>query len=148
MIPIELPKQWPLKIILVHPKAPFLKNKKLIIAADCSLLLRRDLHESYEKKIPVIIGCPLLENPDAILRKLELILTSEEPKEIDVISMEVPCCQALHMMVKQILAKVKESKHNIKHYIVRVFTSNLEEWKPGVIDESMIALERMAHEHG
>ena len=148
VIHIELPKQWPLKIILIHPKAPFLKSKKLIIAADCSLLIRPNIHENYKKGIPVIIGCPLLENPDAIMRKLELILSNKEPKEIDVISMEVPCCQALHMMIQQLLAKIKESKHNIKHYIVRVFTGDIEVWKPGVVDESMIMLERIAHGHG
>jgi hypothetical protein len=65
-------------------------------------------------------------------------------KDVDVITMEVPCCQALHMMVKQITSE-NNLKHRFTHRIVRVFTKEVEEWRPGQVDESMIELERIAH---
>jgi hypothetical protein len=135
--------QWPLKILLVHPQAPFLSKDKIVISADCVLLMRPDISQLYSNGIPVLIGCPLLEDPDVMLNKLKLILSSGL-KNIDVISMEVPCCQALHMMVRHI-ASENNLKHSFSHKIVRVFTKEVEEWKPGVVDESMIKLERIAH---
>ena len=54
--------QWPVKILLVHPKAPFLQKEKLIIAADCSVLSNKGLGEKFGKGETVIIGCPLLED--------------------------------------------------------------------------------------
>jgi hypothetical protein len=75
---------------------------------------------------------------------LKLILGTDNVKDVDVITMEVPCCQALHMMVKQI-ASENNLKHRFTHRIVRVFTKEVEEWRPGQVDESMIELERIAH---
>lgn len=144
---MEIPRQWPLKILLIHSNNSFLKKPKIVIAADCTLLLREDLHESYEKGIPVFIGCPLLEDPDALINKLKLILSESTAKQIDVISMEVPCCQALHMMIRRLLDEISIKEKKINHFIIRVFTGNKEEWKPGIIDKSMIELERIAHGH-
>ncbi len=135
--------QWPLKILLVHPHAPFLSKDRIVIAADCVLLIRPEISQLYSNGVPVLIGCPLLEDPDSMLNKLKLILSSNS-KNIDVISMEVPCCQALHMMVRHI-ASENNLKHSFSHKIVRVFTKEIEEWRPGIVDESMIKLERMAH---
>lgn len=144
---MEIPKQWPIKILLVHPNSPFLKRPKIIIAADCALLLRRDLHTDYEKGIPIFIGCPLLENPDLLFNKLRVILSETSAKQINIISMEVPCCHTLHMMVRKLLNELNVEDRKINHYIIRIFTGDMEEWRPGIIDESMIKLERIAHGH-
>ena len=136
--------QWPLKILLVHPQAPFLSKNNIVIAADCSVLLRPELGNMYVQGTPVLIGCPLLEDPEAMMSKLKLILESSSGKNIEVISMEVPCCQALHMMVRGVVNEVRVNA-SISHRVVRVFTRNIEDWKPGVVDETMTMLERMAH---
>jgi hypothetical protein len=136
--------QWPLKILLVHPQAPFLAKNRIVIVADCAILMRPEIAKLYDEGVPILIGCPLLEDPDAMINKLKLILGTDNVKDVDVITMEVPCCQALHMMVKQI-ASENNLKHRFTHKIVRVFTKEVEEWRPGQVDESMIELERIAH---
>jgi len=140
-----MPRQWPLKIILVHPKAQFLRTKKLIIAADCSLLVHPDNYSLYIRGTPVLIGCPLLEDPDATMNKLRLILKETTAKELLIYTMEVPCCQALHMMVKEALRSTERNDIVTKHYIVRVFTGKVEDWIPGRVDQTMTLLEKSAH---
>ena len=142
------PRQWPVKILLIHSNNPYLGKEELKIVADCALLARKGFHEEYTNGNPVFIGCPLLENPDLLLNKLRIILGYSKAKKIEVYSMEVPCCQALHLMIKRLLNELNIDDKEVEHYIVRVFTGNVEKWKPGVIDESMIELERIAHGHG
>ena len=136
--------QWPLKILLVHPQAPFLAENRIVIVADCVVLMRPEIAKLYDEGVLILIGCPLLEDPDAMINKLKLILGTDNVKDVDVITMEVPCCQALHMMVKQI-ASENNLKHRFTHKIVRIFTKEVEEWRHGQVDESMIELERVAH---
>ena len=131
-------RQWPVKILLVHPKAPFLQDEKLTIAADCAILVDKKLTEKFGKE-PIIIGCPMLEDPKRIFEKLKMILDEGSARNIEVYTMEVPCCHAIHMMVDRI---VKEDME-IKKYIVRV--SGETEPYSGVIDEKMKEAEMKAH---
>lgn len=136
--------QWPVKILLVHPQAAFLMRNKITIAADCAALLNENLSEQYRNGNPIIIGCPLLEDPNRLASKIALVMEETLAKEIDVYTMEVPCCHAIHMMVTK---AIKESGKDInsKHYIIRVASRRIESYKPGVIDESMVEAERKAH---
>lgn len=144
---INLSIQWPVKILLVHPQAPFLQNKKLTIAADCAVLSNKNFTEKFRKGETVIIGCPLLEDPDRIVSKLELVVKETNANEVEVYTMEVPCCHAIHMMVKKAINETNKTTINSRHYIVRVASGEIEPYKPGVIDESMIEAERKAHGH-
>ena len=137
--------QWPVKILLVHPQAPFLRRDRLTIAADCSVLANSDLSDKFRKGETVIIGCPLLEDPDRLMKKLMLIIKETTASEIEVYTMEVPCCHAIHMMTSRALKEAGKEDINVKHYIVRVMTGRVEPYKHGVIDESMIEAERRAH---
>jgi len=138
--------QWPVKILLVHPKASFLMRDRIIIAADCTILLNEGLGQQFRNGDSVIIGCPLLEDPHRMADKITLILNEAKAREIEVYTMEVPCCHAIHMMV---LKAIKELGKDIKskHYIVRVVSRKAEPYRPGIIDESMIKAEREAHGH-
>jgi len=138
--------QRPVKILLIHPKAPFLTRDKIIIAADCAALLNEEIGQIFRSGEPVIIGCPLLEDPHRMMNKIALIVGEAKAKEVEVYTMEVPCCHAIHMMVTKM---IRESGKDIKsrHYIVRVLTRRAEPYKPGAIDESMIRAEREAHVH-
>lgn len=136
--------QWPVKVLLVHPQASFLMREKIIIAADCSVLLNESLGEQFRNGTPVIIGCPLLEDPYRLESKIALVMKETTAKEIEVYTMEVPCCHAIHMMVSE---AIKEKPMNSKHYIVRVASRKAEPYIPGVIDESMMRAEREAHRH-
>lgn len=139
--------QWPVKIILVHPEASFLKKGKLTIAADCTLLSSKDVGDKYRRGETVIIGCPLLEDPNRIMNKLFLVMKETNASEVEVYTMEVPCCHAIHMMTKKAIKDSGRSDIKAEHYIVRVESKKVEPYKPGTIDESMIEAERRAHGH-
>ncbi len=130
-------RQWPVKIMLVHPKADFLNSDKITIAADCAVLVNKELTEKFGKE-PILIGCPMLEDPKRIYEKIKLLMQEGVFDEIEVYTMEVPCCHALHMMVER-----EKGEKNAKKFIVRV-SGKVEEYS-GVIDESMIEAERKAH---
>jgi len=138
--------QWPVKILLVHPKASFLTRDKIIIAADCAALLNEEVSQRFRSGEPVIIGCPLLEDPHKMMNKIALIMEGAKVRELEVYTMEVPCCHAIHMMVTKIIGETGRDVKS-RHYIVRVLTRRAESYKPGAIDESMIRAEREAHTH-
>lgn len=138
--------QWPVKILLVHPGASFLKERRLTIAADCAILSDKALVERFRSGESLIIGCPLLEDPDRIMSKLSLVAKETSARELEVYTMEVPCCHALHMMMGRAIEE-KGKEVDLKHYIVRVATGEVEPYKPGMIDGSMIEAERKAYGH-
>ncbi|MEM2341729.1 MAG: hypothetical protein QXX94_05535 [Candidatus Bathyarchaeia archaeon] len=138
--------QWPVKILLVHPQAPFLMRKKITIAADCAALINEEIGRQLRDGSPVIIGCPLLEDPNKMMSKISLIIRETKARDIEVYTMEVPYCHAIHMMVTRTI-KETGKEVNSKHYIVRVYSRKIEPYKSGVIDESMIKAEKEAHGH-
>jgi hypothetical protein len=139
-------RQWPVKILLVHPQAPFLQREKITIAADCAALSSQEISSRFRRGETVIIGCQLLEDPDRLMRKLSLVIGNTAARSIEVYTMEVPCCHAIHMMTMRAIEEAKK-KLDASYYIVRVATGSIEPYKPGVIDESMIEAERRAHGH-
>jgi len=130
-------RQWPVKILLVHPKADFMKNERIVIASDCAVLVDKDITDRFGNE-PVLIGCPMLEDPKRTYEKINLLMKEGEFADVEVYTMEVPCCQALHMMVER-----EKGDKNVKRFIVRV-SGEVEEYK-GVVDESMIEAEKRAH---
>lgn len=140
--------QWPVKILLVHPRAEFLRRDKISIVADCAILVNTSLSEKYGKET-VVIGCPLLEDPNRILSKITLMVKEvPDTSSFEVYTMEVPCCHALHMMVMRALKESGREKHlKASYHIVRVASGRIEAYRPGFIDESMVEAERRAHGH-
>ncbi|MET1124070.1 MAG: hypothetical protein ABWW66_02245 [Archaeoglobaceae archaeon] len=130
-------RQWPVKILLVHPKAGFMKEDKITIAADCAVLINKNIAEKFGSET-VIIGCPMLEDPRRIFEKLKMIAEESEAKEFEVYTMEVPCCIALHMMVER-----AKKGQKVRNFIVRV-SGEVEDYK-GFIDERMMEAEKRAH---
>jgi hypothetical protein len=140
--------QWPVKILLVHTQAPFLQKEKLTIAADCAVLSNKSIGNRFREGETVIIGCPLLEDPDRVMGKLALVMKETSASKVEVYTMEVPCCHAIHMMtMRAIKESSKGNNIDAKYYIVRVGSGKIEPYQPGVIDESMIEAERKAHGH-
>ena len=130
-------RQWPVKILLVHPKADFMKNDRIVIASDCAVLVDKEITDRFGNE-PILIGCPMLEDPKRTYEKINLLMKEGEFSDVEVYTMEVPCCQALHMMVER-----EKGDKNVKRFIVRV-SGEVEEYK-GVVDESMIEAEKRAH---
>ncbi|HID18683.1 TPA: hypothetical protein EYP27_03980 [Candidatus Bathyarchaeota archaeon] len=139
--------QWPVKILLVHPQASFLQKSRLTIAADCAVLSSESLGNRFRKGETVIIGCPLLEDPNRVMSKLALVMKEADASEVEVYTMEVPCCHAIHMMVMKAIKEAGKGNVDAKYYIVRVMSGEIEPYKPGAIDESMMEAERRAHGH-
>ena len=100
---------WPIQMRLAHTDAPYFKNARLLIAADCSAFAASSISEFIRGRI-VLIGCPKLDENRPFLEKLTEILRSNDIKDITVLHMEVPCCSNLVRLVSQ---AIKESGKDI-----------------------------------
>jgi len=94
--------QWPVKIDLVAPKAPFFQNANLLVAADCSPVSLKNFHDLMAGKV-VVIGCPKFNDARAYAQKLTDILSHNNIAGITVLHMEVPCCTGLKWAVNKAL---------------------------------------------
>jgi hypothetical protein len=138
-------RQWPLKILLVHPEAEFMQDRKITIAADCAVVVDKEIVERFGEE-PLLIGCPMLEDPRRVFEKLKFIMRESNAEEIDVYTMEVPCCHAIHLMVDRAndeRESMGKEKIKLNRYIVRV--SGRVEPYSGKIDHEMREAEARAH---
>lgn len=99
-------RQWPTKLTLVNPQAPFFNNKELLFVSDCAPLAYGDFHRKIMKGKPMVTICPMLNLTEVELEKLEQILKLNPIEKINFILMEVPCCQKFKIFLDPILAKV------------------------------------------
>jgi Pyruvate/2-oxoacid:ferredoxin oxidoreductase delta subunit len=100
---------WPIQMRLAHTDAPYFRDARLLIAADCSAFACPSIAEFMKGKV-VLIGCPKLDETGPFVAKLAEILRSNEIKEITVLHMEVPCCSNL---VRLVLEAMRKSGKNI-----------------------------------
>ncbi len=94
--------QWPVQIKLVPVNAPYFKNAKLLIAADCTAFAYANFHQEFIRGHITLIGCPKLDEGD-YTEKLTAILQNNEIKSVTVARMEVPCCGGIENAVKRAL---------------------------------------------
>lgn len=109
-------QQWPVQIKLVPPTAPWLKDARLLIAADCTAYAYANLHNDFMKDKITLIGCPKLDGVN-YAEKLEQIFTYNDIRNITVLRMEVPCCGGLSYAVASAL---KESGKDIPCRVVTI----------------------------
>jgi ferredoxin len=96
---------WPVKIQLVPPKAPFLKGADLLILADCMPVAFPTLHRDFLAGKTVLIGCPKFSDAEEYIDKFAGIFAEANIKSVTVAVMEVPCCSGLPAMVKKGMEK-------------------------------------------
>ncbi len=84
---------WPVKLQLLGPKAPFLKDADLVLLADCVAVAYPELHRKLLPGKAVAIGCPKLDDLEAHINRLADILAGASPRSLTVAHMEVPCCK-------------------------------------------------------
>ena len=93
---------WPVQIKLAPIAAPYFKDAKLLIAADCTAFSYANFHEEFIKDKVTLIGCPKLDAID-YSEKLTEIIRNNDIKSVTIVRMEVPCCGGLEMAVKKAL---------------------------------------------
>jgi ferredoxin len=107
--PLSQLSSWPIQMRLAHVDAPYFKDARLLIAADCSGFACPSIADFTKGKV-VLIGCPKLDEIEPFIEKLTEILSPNEIKEITVLHMEVPCCSNL---VRLVFRAVEKSQKDI-----------------------------------
>ncbi|MGB9698237.1 MAG: 4Fe-4S binding protein [Thermodesulfobacteriota bacterium] len=92
---------WPVQIRLVPPTAPFLKGADLLVAADCTPLAYPNFHRDFISGKVVMVGCPKFDDAHDYVQKFTDIFNTAGIKSLTVVTMEVPCCQGLPMIVRK-----------------------------------------------
>jgi Pyruvate/2-oxoacid:ferredoxin oxidoreductase delta subunit len=92
---------WPVQIHLVPPTAPFLKGADLLVAADCTPIAYPNFHGEFLKGKAVMLGCPKFDETQAYIQKFAEIFKTAGIKSVTVVTMEVPCCQGLPVIVRK-----------------------------------------------
>jgi ferredoxin len=96
---------WPVQIMLVPPHAPYLQGADLVIAADCVPFAYGEFHQRFLPGKTLLVGCPKFDDVSAYVEKLTGIFRDSGIRSIDVVHMEVPCCNGLIQLVKKALEK-------------------------------------------
>lgn len=85
-------RQWPVKLNLVNPSAPYFEGADLLLAADCAAFAYGSFHPDYLGGKAIAIGCPKFDDVAACVKKLRAIIEQGGIRSITVVHMEVPCC--------------------------------------------------------
>jgi len=106
---------WPIQIRLVPATAPFLKNADILVAADCTAAAYPDFHQVLVRGRAVLLGCPKLDDAPGAVRRLTEIFKTASVRSVTTVSMEVPCCGGLSVIVKKAMeaAGVKVPVNNV-----------------------------------
>ncbi|MCX8052236.1 MAG: 4Fe-4S binding protein [Armatimonadetes bacterium] len=115
-VPSEL-RQWPVKLYLVNPRASFLQDSDLLLAADCTAFTYGAFHPDLLRGKTLVTGCPKFDDVNLYLDKLTEILRLNNVISITVVKMEVPCCSGL---VKLAQAAVEASGRNVPVKVVTI----------------------------
>jgi NAD-dependent dihydropyrimidine dehydrogenase PreA subunit len=99
-------RQWPTKLTLVSPTAPYFNNKEIIVVSDCAPMAYGDFHRKILKGKPIVTVCPMLGLGEMELEKLEQILKQNPIESVNFVLMEVPCCQKIKIFLDPILSKI------------------------------------------
>ncbi|MEI7452525.1 MAG: hypothetical protein WCK37_05005 [Candidatus Falkowbacteria bacterium] len=98
--------QWPIKLHLIDPDAPYFKEADILIAADCAPFAYANFHEKFLKGRKLIIFCPKLDNgQDLYVEKLTELFVSQNIRTLTLVRMEAPCCDGFEDVVVKAIEK-------------------------------------------
>jgi ferredoxin len=98
---------WPFKLKMVSPEAPFFKDTDLFIISDCVPFAVRNMHDVIlRKNSSIIVSCPKFDELEAYREKLKTILEKSKPKSVTVVHMEIPCCNTIYGFVESIIKSI------------------------------------------
>jgi len=106
---------WPVQIRLVPASAPFLKNAKLLICADCVPVAYPGLHTELLPDRKIMIGCPKFDPADLYIENFSQIFKDVPLKSIEIAIMEVPCCRGFVYILNE-ARKIAEKEISFKIY--------------------------------
>ena len=86
---------------MVPPTASFLKGADLLVASDCTAIAYPNFHRDFLEGKVVMVGCPKFDEAQAATQKFSQIFQRADIKSIEVVVMEVPCCQGMPLIVKR-----------------------------------------------
>ncbi len=98
-IPSEL-TQWPVKLQLVPPEAPFFRGREIVVTADCAPVAYGDYHRRFLKGRALLLHCPKFGDQSFVLDKLTEIFRTSGCTGVTVLRAEVPCCAGLTYAVR------------------------------------------------
>ena len=99
---------FPIQLRLVNPRAPYLQNRDVVLAADCTAFVHSDFHNQFLKNKSVVIACPKLDNSGELyVAKLTEMIEHSRINSLTVLMMEVPCCGGLWHIAQQAQANAK-----------------------------------------
>jgi len=96
--------QWPVQIRLVPPRAPFLQDADLLIAADCVPFAYADFHDDLLAGTVLLVGCPKLDDIEYYREKISEIIKTNDLRSVTYAHMEVPCCSGLTGVIQDAIA--------------------------------------------
>lgn len=94
-------RQWPVQLALLSPRAPYLRDCELLVAADCVPFALGDFHASLLAGKALAVSCPKLDPGESRLDKLAAIFAENDIRRVTVAMMEVPCCEGLLRQVRE-----------------------------------------------
>lgn len=97
-------RQWPIKLYLVNPQAPYFQNADLLVAADCVPFAYGGTHANFMRGKTLVTGCPKFDDTELYLDKLTQIVSQNNIKSITVLKMQVPCCSGIQKISEMAVA--------------------------------------------
>jgi hypothetical protein len=95
---------WPFKLNMVSPDAPFFKNTDMFIVSDCVPFAMKNFHDTVLKKdSSLLVSCPKFDKIESYRDKLKTIIERSEPNSVTVVNMEIPCCNDIFGFVENVI---------------------------------------------
>lgn len=110
---------WPVQLLLVPETAPFLKDRELIVLADCVAVAYANLHKEFLNGKAVVMGCPKFDNTEIYRQKLAGMIKNSGIKSISVVHMEVPCCFGFEKIISEAISQ-SEKDIPFNKYIIGI----------------------------
>ncbi len=99
--PTSALRHWPVQLRLLPATAPVLRGCSLLVSADCVPFAYAGFHHDLLAGRAVVIACPKLDDTRGYVEKLAQMIQVNQPRDITVAHMEVPCCNGILMAVLQ-----------------------------------------------
>lgn len=96
---------WPIQIRLIPSHAPFLKNCDLLVVADCTAASVNNFQDKYLDGKVMMMGCPKFDDAASYVERFTEIIDGCNLNSLTILIMEVPCCSAMNVIVKQAIDK-------------------------------------------